>query len=164
VTEPDRLERNRSMLAQCHPEFARRVRCLIVQLEHDGYRPRIQEAWRSETRQKALVKAKKSTVLWGYHNATGVDGTPEALAVDLLDDDRPLVPPMKYLLKLAAHAKRVQCATGIAWGLTKGPRELLEAAIAEGRWSYVGARGWDPCHVEPVDVSIADARKGKRPV
>lgn len=164
MTEPARLERNRLRLAECHPEMARRVRCLIAQLEHDGYRPRIQDAWRSPEVQRELVRKGKSKVLWGFHNATTPEGAPDALAVDLLNDDHPLVPPMKYLLKLAAHALRVQCQTGITWGLTKGPRERLEAAIAEGEWSYIGARGWDPCHCEPVDLTIAEAKRGQRPV
>lgn len=163
MTESARLARNASRLSECHPVFADRVSRIIAQLEADGYRPRIQEAWRSEADQRDKAKRKVSKVLWGFHNATSADGRPEALAVDLLDDDHPVVPSMKYLLKLAAHAKRAQCQTGIAWGLVPSVRARLESAILNGEWSYRGAVGWDACHLECADVTISEARHGVRP-
>lgn len=164
MTETARQQRNAARLAELHPVFRRRVETIIRQLEADGYRPRIQQAWRSVKEQLALVEKGTSKVKWGFHNATADDGTPEALAVDLLNDDTPIVPPMRYLLKLAAHALRVQCETGILWGLSNGPRENLDAAIREGNWAYVGPRGWDPTHCQPSDLTLADARKGSRPL
>ncbi len=164
MTDVERQLRNTTMLGQCHPIFAARVRAIIAELEASGYHPRIQQAWRSLDQQVQAQKTGHSSVVWSFHMATAEDGTPEALAVDLLEDTSPIVPPMPYEIRLAAIAARYVCRTGILWGLSPGPRERLSDAIADGRWDYKGSVGWDPTHVEIGDLTLLEAKNGKRPV
>lgn len=163
MTEPARQARNATKRAELHSVMQARVALIIAALEADGIRPRIQWAWRSPSQQLEMVRRGTSKLTWGFHNATAPDGTPDALAVDLLDDDHPLSPPSSYLLKLASVARAHGCQTGILWGLSMGPRENLDRAIREGRWSFISPLGWDPTHVEPADLTPAQARKGLRP-
>lgn len=163
MTEPDRLARNTTRLMDCHPVFAFRVARIIAGLEAMGYRPRIQEAYRSPDEQAIANASGHSQVSWSFHNATSLDGTPEALAVDLLDDTHPITPPTNYLIRLASLASRHLCETGILWGLAPALRVKLHDAIHDGNWSLVTPVGWDPTHVQPVDVSLSQAKRGIRP-
>jgi hypothetical protein len=61
---------------------------------------------------------------------TAADGTPEALAVDMLDDDAPLNPSKKYLLMLAHAAEKAGLETGIRWG---SPRPWSRASTTRSR-------------------------------
>ena len=103
-----------------------------------------------------------SKVKFGFHNVTGVDGRREALAVELLDDDAPLAPGAPYVLRLAAAAAE-GLATGALWGLPAKLKSGTEAAIAAGDFDAPVKIGWDPCHVEPTGITIAQAKVGKRP-
>lgn len=164
MTEPARLARNETRLGECHPVFADRMRKLIAGLEAMSFRPRIQDASRSASAQAAALAGGNSDVSWSFHMATNEHtGTPEALAVDLLDDDHPVLPPMRYLMAIAILAPTCKLRTGILWGLSTGPRERLAEAIALGRFNYVGARGKDPTHVECSDLTLAQALRGLRP-
>ena len=163
MTEPDRLARNTTRLMECHPVFGLRVSRIIAQLEGMGYRPRIQEAHRSAEDEAKAVAAGTSQAHWSFHMALTPEGDPDALAVDLLDDDHPVTPPNAYLLKLAAVASRHLCETGILWGLAPAIRVKVHDAVADGNWTAVLPIGWDPTHLQPVDVSLAQARRGIRP-
>jgi hypothetical protein len=83
--------------------------------------------------------------------------------VDLLDDDHPLNPGRPYLLKLAAAAEQQQLVTGIRWGLPAALRAAIDDAIATRQWNASVKIGWDPTHVEPTDITVAQARGGVRP-
>lgn len=161
MNETDRLARNKAKLAECWPEFARKVGAVIAALEGHGFRPRIQEAWRSPARQMLLYTAGYSKLKYGLHNVTGKNKTPEALAVDLLDDDAPLNPARRYLLMLAASAKAHGLRTGIDWGLPKAYKQAINEAVSKRQWDYPGKIGWDPCHVEAAVAPLL-ARLGKR--
>lgn len=158
-----RKARNAQRLAELYPAFAARVSAIIASLEADGYRPRIQDGWRSPQSQLEAFNNGNSKLEFGYHNITGADGNPESLAVDLLDDDFPLNSRPDYLLHLAAAAGKVMCQTGIRWGLPDALRAAIDAAIAARNWNARLKIGWDPTHVEPTDVTVAEARAGKRP-
>jgi hypothetical protein len=119
MNEAARRQRNQQRLLELYPTFARRVAALIAELESEGWRPRIQDAWRSPQAQRAAWESGHSKLQWGFHNATGAGGRPEALAVDLLDDDAALNPGKPYLLRLAAAAEDAGLVTGIRWGLGK---------------------------------------------
>jgi hypothetical protein len=112
MKEADRQKRNKDRLAELHPTFRARVRKVIASLESSGLRPRIQDAWRSPEDQKKAFESGHSKLLFGFHNVTAKNGKPEALAVDLLDDDAPLSPSKRYLLQLAAAAQRAGLVTG----------------------------------------------------
>ena len=163
MTETDRLARNIDRQKTLHPVFAARVAVIIHTLEQEGYCPRIQDAWRSPGSQLAAFRAGRSKLRWGYHNATSPDGRPEALAVDLLDDDAPLTPPRAYMLALARVAGAHHCQTGIAWGLPPGLRQGLQKAIDthDTTWTHWG---WDALHVQPADLTVAAAKAGARPM
>ncbi len=163
MEESARRRRNKDRLAELFPTFRTRIRGLIQELEGNGFRPRIQQAWRSPAEQRIAFETGHSKLLFGFHNVTGGDQAPEALAVDLLDDDNPLNPRREYLLRLAAAAGKRTMTTGLRWGLPSNLREAIDAAIAGEDWRAAIKIGWDPCHVEPTDVTVAQARAGKRP-
>ena len=75
----------------------------------------------------------------------------------------PTAPGRSYLLKLAAAAERQKLVTGIRWGLPAGLREAIDAAIAAQDWNAPVKLGWDPTHVEPTGITVAQARGGARP-
>ena len=163
MKETDRQNRNATRLLELYPTFRSRVEQVISVLESKRLRPRIQDAWRSPVDQKKAFKSKHSKLLFGFHNATAADGTREALAVDLLDDDSPLSPSKNYLLQLAGAAEAVGLTTGIRWGVPKRLIEAIDDAIAALDWNADVKVGWDPTHVEPTDVTVTEANAGKRP-
>src|SRR5689334_7167948 len=93
MTEVARKQRNEQRLKECFPAFAARVASVISDLEGQGLRPRIQDAHRTIEDQPKAFNGGFSRVKFGFHNVTAADGTPESLAVDLLDHSHPLNPP-----------------------------------------------------------------------
>lgn len=162
MTEEQRHERNRAMLAQCWPVFARKIEAVIHDLEGHGLRPRIQCAWRSPADQLKAYQAGNSKLRFGFHNVTGAGGHPEALAVDILDDDQPLDPPTRYLLMLASSVQAHGLQSGIRWGLSTWRRRKIDEAIAAKQWDAPVAIGWDPCHVEVTGLTVTRAKAGAR--
>ena len=163
MTETDRHARNATRLSELYPTFRARIAAVIAALEAEGYRPRIQDAWRSVADQLAAYKSGHSKLRYGFHNVTAQDGTPEALAVDLIDDDHPLASAPAYLIRLAAYARAHGLVTGILWGLTGKVRAATDSAIGLGYKDAAVKIGWDPTHVEPTGLTAAEAGYGKRP-
>lgn len=164
MLEWQRQVRNGERVRQCHPVFRQGVKRVLRLLEQDGYRPRIQDAFRSPELQMAAYQAGRSSLVWGFHNATTPDGQPDALAVDILDDEAPLAPSRRFMLALAIAADRCGLETGICWGLPPELRTALRAAIAARTPDAVVKVGWDPCHVQVAGLSVTEARSGQRPV
>src|SRR3954453_14895072 len=117
MNEIARKQRNQERLGECFPVFARTVASVIDDLEQQGLRPRIQDAHRTIEDQLKAFKNGFSRVKFGFNNAPGATGTPEALAVDLLDDDHPLDSRREYLIRLAATGRAHGLQTGILFGL-----------------------------------------------
>jgi hypothetical protein len=164
MTDAARRDRNTARLKECYPTFRERISLLIQRMEMRGLRPRIQTAARSPQEQLEAYNRGTSKLKFGFHNVTGVDGRPEALAVDILDDDAPLTPGNEFLIALAYEASRVGCVTGIAWGLPEGALKIaLYKAVSENNTRYTGKIGWDPTHVEPLGLTVARAKAGERP-
>jgi len=163
MKEADRKKRNESRLKELHPKFRARLERVIATLEADDIRPRIQDGWRSKEDQLKAYQAGTSKLKFGFHNVTSDTGVPEALAVDLLDDNNPLNPTKAYLLKLAAAGEKAGLSTGLRWGLPTALRAAIDNAIATKSWLEEVKVGWDPCHVEPVGITVAEARRGRRP-
>ena len=164
MEEAQRQQRNSDRLAECHPKFRDQMKAVIGTLEAQKFRPRIQEAWRSPADQLNAFNTGHSKLKFGYHNATGKNGEKEALAVDMLDDDAPLAPSVRYLLALAIAAREQQLQTGLKWGLPDNLAKTVEDAIAARKIDApVSKVGWDPCHVEITGISVADVQAGKRP-
>jgi hypothetical protein len=163
MKEADRKKRNETRFLELYPTFRGRIEKVIVALESKEIRPRIQDAWRSPADQEKAFRSGHSKLLFGFHNVTASNGTPEALAVDLLDDDSPLSPSKNYLLQLAAAAEAEGLITGIRWGVPQKLAGAIDAAIASQDWDVNVKVGWDPTHVQPTDVTVAEAKAGKRP-
>lgn len=162
MTESSRIERNRSELQTCHPVFRAKLAMLLAVMQAAGYRPRIQVAWRSPDDQLVAFRTGHSHVTWGFHNATAPDGTPEALAADVLDDDHPLAPSRPFLIVMAREARALGLDTGIDWDLPSNVRLALNAAIEKGAM-WEGKIGFDPTHVEISGLTVAQAHAGLRP-
>lgn len=162
MNEVARKERNKQRLAECFPKFALRVEAVIKDLEAQGFRPRIQDAHRTIADQLKAFKNGFSKTKFGFHNITGASGKPESLAVDLLDDDRPLSPTRKYMILLAGAARAHGLHSGIFF-LPTPFHKAINRAIEESNFSPTIKIGFDPTHIEATGVSIGEAKAGKRP-
>ena len=164
MDEAQRKARNTQRMQECHTWFRKHLEVTIKILEDLGFRPRIQDAWRSEEDQLKAFNLGRSKLRYGFHNVTGAQGQKEALAVDLLDDNSPLNPSLPYLLAVAIVANQHRLTTGLTWGLPARLRKPIEAAIDARKFDASIAKvGWDPCHVEVTGVTVAEAKAGRRP-
>lgn len=163
MNETQRKERNASRLTELFQPFAQQIQGVIADLEAAGYRPRIQEAYRSPADQMIAFNTGHSKLTFGFHNVTSDDGRPEGLAVDLYDDDRPLNPTTAYLLRLSGAAWRRGLGTGVLWGLTTKQRQVVKDAIEAEAWSRDVRTGWDAWHIEPTGLTAKEAKAGQRP-
>ena len=163
MTEEKRLQRNQQRIAELFPTFATRLKKVIADLEKAGLRPRIQEGWRSPADQLKAFNSGHSKLKFGFHNVTADDGTPESLAVDMLDDNNPTTPPVSYLLRLAAASRNHGLETGILWGLPAHLKQGVEDAIEAEDFSARVKVGWDPTHIQPAGITVKEAKAGKRP-
>ncbi len=163
MNEAARKQRNAARLLELYPTFRVRVAAVIKALERADLRPRIQDAWRSPADQKIAFETGHSKLLFGFHNVTSATGQPESMAVDMLDDDSPLAPRKPYLLQLAAAAQNAGLASGIRWGLPAKLQAAIDAAITAEDWNSAVKIGWDPTHLEPTGLTVAQARAGQRP-
>jgi hypothetical protein len=161
MTDAALAARNEAGLKECWPAFGARVRRALLTLQSAGLRPRVHDAWRSPAEQLADFKSGASQRRWGYHNATSAAGAPEALAVDIVDDDHPMHVPWAFIAAVNRSAWDAGLNTGVLWGLPMHLRAGTEATIRAGgqpkKW------GWDPLHLEPRGLTIARARAGERP-
>jgi len=155
--------RNDDYILELHLTFRERIARVIARLESQGFRPRIQDAWRSPEQQKKAFDSGHSQLVFGFHNTTTFNGTPDALAVDMTDDNSPLKPSKPYLLQLAAAAEAEGLTTGIRWGLDENLSGGVDAAIASQDWKANVKIGWDPTHVQPTDITVDQAKSGLRP-
>jgi hypothetical protein len=82
----------------------------------------------------------------------------------MLDDDHPTDSPRKYLITLAAVAQKNGLKSGIFFDL-KPPaaRKALQNAIDTLNFDSTIKMGFDPTHLEPTGLTIAQAKAGKRP-
>ena len=163
MEETARKQRNKQRLTECFPAFAKRVEAVLKDMEDQGFRPRIQDAHRTIADQEKAFKNGFAKVRFGFHNVTGADGKSEALAVDILDDNKPLNPTRKYMILLAASAQAHGLRSGIFFSLPQSLRKGLRKAIEDRNFNASVKIGFDPTHVEVDGISIAEAKAGKRP-
>lgn len=163
MNDAARIQRNKARLQELYPRFATRVAAVIAELQDEGWRPRIQDGWRPLAAQEAAHAAGHTKLKYGFHNVTGADGRPEALAVDLLDDDAPLNPGKPFVLRLAAAADNAGLTSGVRWGLSARLAQAIDTAILHREWNAPVKIGWDPTHLEARGLTVAQARKGQRP-
>lgn len=163
MNEADRLQHNQRKLQELYPTFRTRIEAVLKEMQGSGYRPRIQEAWRSQADQLDAYRRGASKVQFGFHNVTGVTGMNESLAADILDDDRPTTVKVHFMLHLAAAAEAQGLTTGIRWDLKDEDSVLIDIALQNKNWDAKVRVGWDPLHVEPVGITIQEAKAGRRP-
>ena len=149
MKESARLARNTQRLTEMFAGQATATRKVLDRMEAQGFRPRIQDAWRSPADQLVAFQRGTSGVRFGFHNVTGSGGAKESLACDVLDDDHPLGPPSRYLLALTIAARAEGLDTGILWKLSPPLAAGVEAAIAEQGHRPAGADRLRP-HAPPV--------------
>ena len=159
MTEPARNKRNADRMKELFPAFAK----VIADLEAAGVRPRIQDAYRTPADQLKAFNSGNSKLKFGFHNVTGADGTPQSLAVDMLDDDHPVTPTTRYLLQLAKVARARGLETGTLWGLPASLQAGVNTAISTSDFAAKVKVGWDPTHVQPVGITVDRAKSGTRP-
>jgi len=72
-------------LLSLEPAFRAKIEHVIAALKNRTFQSKIVFAWRSVAVQKKLFDQKKAKVLFSFHNAQRKDGTPNALAADIID-------------------------------------------------------------------------------
>lgn len=163
MNEQKRKERNAQRVTELWGSFGNKIKAVIADLESQGLRPRIQDAYRSPADQLIAFKTGHSKLKFGFHNVTGAGGAKESLAVDMLDDDHPAQEGSEYLLHLAAAAEAHGLVTGIRWGVPANLTKAIDTAIANKNWKAPVKVGWDPCHIQPTGITPEQAKIGKRP-
>ncbi|HET6975706.1 MAG TPA: hypothetical protein VFI24_05260 [Pyrinomonadaceae bacterium] len=163
MNEANRKQRNTDRIAELWPSFGQKIRAVIEALEAEGLRPRIQDAWRSPQDQLKAFNTGHSQLKFGFHNVTGANGKKESLAVDVLDDNKPLNIGTEFLLHLAAAAEAQGLTTGIRWKVPANLVKGIDDAIANEDWEAPVKVGWDPTHVQPNGITPSEAKAGKRP-
>jgi hypothetical protein len=103
-------------LESMHPDLRTKVEAVMYSLRRLGYKPTITNAWRSVCEQARLVQQKRSKVLFSFHNVQHPDGTPNAHAADIVDENHQYDLARKETLlffdALGKEAKKV----GLYWG------------------------------------------------
>jgi len=163
MLESERIAYNKNKLQELYPPFRTRIEAVIKEMEGAGYRPRVQQAWRSPADQLDAYKRGTSKVMFGFHNTTGANGVKEALAADIWDDDRLEHVKVDFMLHLAAAAEANGLTTGIRWDLADEDSVLIDIALKNKNWAAKVRVGFDPLHVEPTGITIEEAKAGKRP-
>src|SRR6267378_467632 len=158
MNEQKRNERNAQRITELWASFGNKVKAVIADLESQGLRPRIQEAYRSPADQLTAFQTGHSKLKYGFHNVTGSGGKKESLAVDMLDDDNAAQEGSEYLLHLAAAAQARGLVTGIRWGLPPKLSAAVDDAIANKNWKAPVKIGWDPTHIQPTGITPQQAK------
>lgn len=148
MTDEQRANRNAAMLAELDPVVRPLFKRWLAMVEAAGWRIRCQEAYRSMERQAELF------ALGLTQRKTGGLHT-RRLALDVVDDGKPLVPTPMFMSVLAIKAKECGLSTGLLWDLPRALRVPRQAAIDNGDLEtlerlIIAKRGWDPLHCEAL--------------
>lgn len=154
MTEASRKSNNSAKINQLHRPLRVKVLAVLSDLEGHGYRPRIQEAYRTPADQLEDYNKGTSHLKFGFHNITYPTGLPASCAADIYNDDMPLadVPNHPFFLMLASSAESHGLVSGIYWGLKQNQRDIIKRAIEAKGWNTVYRVGFDPYHIQ-VDAS-----------
>ena len=175
-SEYRRKQDNSIRLQKLHEYMRPKVAHILTDLEMHGYRPLIDfQVYRTPAQQAALKRKGVSKVSYSFHNVTGKNGRPESLAADITNIEWGWTGPKqvkaqdRYLymtpfwLKLASAAQNHDLTTGIYWGLNTKQRQAIRTAIVNRKFDAKLKLGWDTAHVQPVGITIPEARRGVRP-
>ncbi len=158
MIEIARKLRNKNRLTEIYSKYASNFADLINCLEKTyGYKPRMQDAWRSLELQRKYWSTGNSWLKVGAHNFTLPGERKAALAADILNDRDPDGKnSIEYWSVLAIEAQKRGLETGICWNLKQGPgthRAAMETAVLSGSIFELARlvdidRGADPTHVQ----------------
>jgi hypothetical protein len=155
---------NAERVRKIHPALRPKIMAILSDMEGKGWQPMIDEGvYRTPAEQAEKKRRGLSKVDYSFHNVTGRDGTPEALAADIVDVRYGWNAPSKYWLQLASSAEAHGMQTGIRWGLSTPLRSAINALIRLRDWSAKYAIGWDAAHVEVKGITLSQAKMGRRP-
>lgn len=149
-------------LAALYPPFATRLQRALAELALEGIPFKVMRTARSLERQAHYRQHGWSTVSRSYHTVTAADGSPEALAADVVPIGIDLEAPLDHPdTAKAARAFRRLLEVCRKHGLRTGGEWEPDG----GKWSRFGL-GWDPGHIQPAPWggSIDSAHdQGRRP-
>ena len=158
MLEIRRRKRNTDQLKLMAPTVALQVREVLADLEAWGFRPRLQETYRTLAEQRQKFEQGLSRISGaGPHTLVEVVSpsyfVPASRATHVLDDDSPLDPSPKFLASLAISAAKHGLRSGVIFGLEGDHRTKVNSAINQGLFKIlaillVRERGWDPNHIE----------------
>lgn len=136
---------------------------VLVELESLGERPLIHhEIWRTPDEQVAIYHRGDSQVTWSYHCATDPDGSPASLAADIVDAERDERAAHRFWMKLGHCALKRDMEWGGLWGLPDEQRQQIRNLVGSCQWDAVIELGWDKPHIQTTEVTLAEAKAGKR--
>jgi hypothetical protein len=101
-------------LASLEATFRPKIERVLASLKQQGFKPKIVFGWRSVAVQAQLKREGKTKVSFSFHNAQKPNGTPNAWAVDVVDERWAWNEPdcHKFFRALGATGK----AEGLVWG------------------------------------------------
>jgi peptidoglycan hydrolase-like protein with peptidoglycan-binding domain len=101
-------------LASLEATFRPKIERVLASLKQQGFQPKIVFGWRSVAVQAQLKREGKTKVSFSFHNAQKPNGTPNAWAVDVVDERWAWNEPdcHKFFRALGATGK----AEGLVWG------------------------------------------------
>ena len=90
---------------------------------------------------------------------TGRNGEHRAFAVDVVERTDGARTKPQYAVTLARLAKVNDLQTGISWGVMEWDRQAVERVVQTQSLpvSEYLKLGWDPCHMEPRNLSLKEA-------
>lgn len=152
-----RQKRNRDQLALMHPQARASTVRVLLEIERRGYRPRLQETFRTPMQQLEKWSAGLSRIRTAGPHTCTVDGKPASLATHVLDDTDPITAGAAWWAMLAIVARQNGLQTGLCFGLEDSVhRQKIEAAIQGGLAGVLTIlvtheRGADPLHLEMIN-------------
>lgn len=163
MDESKRVSYNNERLLLIDKSVRAKIAAVIKDMEGHGLKPLIaKEVWRNPKEQLALYKAGRSKVSWGFHCACTPDGKPASLAADIIDADLAWNASRKFWLMLGSSAMAHGLGWGGMWGLPKSLKTGLLKVIECKDWDCAVKFGWDVAHIETTNVTVKEARAGKR--
>ena len=144
------------LILSCHAAFRPFVRRLIETLQAMDWQPKIVYAWRSLVTQGNLVKSGNSRVRFSFHCAQTPEGSPAALAVDIIDRRYAWngKSARDFFADLRIEARKLGLISGADWD-DDGLDDLLESH---------GTTLYDAAHVQLLPNSkLKDVRAGWLP-
>ncbi len=163
MNEDERRQINHDRLMMIDTSIRQKVADVLAEMETLGERPLIHhELWRTPDEQVAIFHRGDSQVTWSYHCATDPQGNPSSLAADIVDADADEQASHQFWMKLGHCAIKRQMEWGGLWGLPEEQRQQIRDLTAACEWDAEIGLGWDKPHIQTTEVTLAEAKAGKR--